>query len=90
MAQAGRVWAGGALLSWGWGRGWREEESGGGGAWSPVPLEAPGPTEVKQASAPLLLQWRQRRLREARPQGPQGPRAAEQGQGELMAGRGER
>lgn len=78
VAKAGRVWAGGALLSWGWGWGRRKEESGGGGPWAPVPLEAPGPTKVKQASVPLLLQWRQRRLREAWPQGPQGPRAAEQ------------
>lgn len=89
VAEAGRVWAGGALLSWGWGWGRREEESGGGGPWSPVPLEAPGPTKVEQASAPLLLQRRQRRVWEAWPQGPQGPRAAEQGQGELMAGRGQ-
>lgn len=89
VAEAGRIRAGGALLSWGWGWGRREEEAGGGGPRSPVPLEAPGPAEVKQASAPLLLQRGQRRLREARPQGPQGPRAAVWGQGELMAGRGE-
>lgn len=82
IAEAGRVWAWGALLSGGWGRGWREEEPGGGGPWPPVPLEAPGPAKVKQASAPLLLEWRQRRLREAGPQGPQSPGIAGQGRGE--------
>lgn len=61
-AEAGEVWTRGTLLSRGWGWGWREEEPGGGGPGPPVPLEAPGSAKVKQASAPLLLEWRQRRI----------------------------
>ena len=54
------------------------------GPWPPVPLEAPWPAKVKQASAPLFLEWRQGLLGEAWPQGPQSPGVAGQGQGELM------
>lgn len=84
IAEAGGIWAGGALLSRGRGRGRREEEPDGGGPWPPVPLEAPGPAKVKQASAPLLLEWREWRLRGAWPQGPQSPGVAGQGRGGLV------
>lgn len=84
IAKAGGIWAGGALLSWGWGWGRREEEPGGGGAWPPVPLEAPGPAKVKQASAPFLLERRQWRFGQAWTQGPQSPGVAGQGWGELV------
>lgn len=83
IAEAWGVWARGALLSRGRGWGWREEESSGGGPWPPVPLEAPGPAKVEQAPAPLLLEWRQRCLRESWPHGPQSPGVAGENQGKL-------
>lgn len=84
IAKAWGVWTGRALLSWRWRRGRREEESSRRRPWSPVPLEAPGPAEVKKASSPLLLEWRQWWFREAGPHGPQSPGIAGQSWGGLV------